>query len=312
MARIGIRLSPLAVQCAFVALIVSCTKGPTDPRPEVVYPARHGYPSWAQSGRLAYIDYGIVCVGTDGVYQRDTSLAGLFLFDPPTGRRKRIASQATAVAWNSDNVTLAYSSGTRIVVADTTGSELKSKDIGTSAVNVSWSPDRLWLAWDQVVVQGGLWIMHVDSLVPRRLSTFCSYPSWTGGSDSLVALVGTSTGNSTYVVTIAAASAIVDTILSVPLSIYGMTANTAVHVAYLAATTRSGLSQLYRLNLVSGITTQLTTGGGAQPAIRPQSPDLAYIRRARSAATTDNCVWKLNTVTFETTAEVFPWPSACH
>lgn len=300
------------VLTASLLLAPGCSKGPTEPGVTVVYPAKHGSPRWSQLDQLAYIDFGVVCVNADGVYQRDTSLAGLFMFDPSTGRRKRLATLASGVVWNPGGLTLAYSSGTRIVVADTSGLVLSQCEIGTSAVHLNWSPDGEWLAWDQVLIEGGLWIMHVDSLVPRRLSTISSHPSWTAASDSILALVGTTTGNPTHVVLVDRVTSAVDTILTIPIAVNGMAANMATRIAYVAGSPSGGLSQLYRLSLASGTLVQLTTGGGEQPAIRPSTPDLAFVRRvSNSAALQDNCVWRFNTITFETSAQVSPWPSTC-
>ena len=306
----------LTLLSTITLLSTGCSKSPTKPpdngrpRIDLIYPAHQNCPSWLSGGRLAYIDMGITSM-QGNAYQIDPARRGVYLFDPTTQRRTRIASADYGVSCHPSLQLLAYSDAQSIYICDTSGVVLQRKDIGVPTFYLSWSPDGTRLAWQQNYGDQGVWWMDVASLVAHKFARGIGTTAWLADSDSLIGAVPATDGHSTYILVMNLDGTVVDTLCRVPLLLSSISVVTTPGT--LVVTSAAGGSpypHLYRVDLATASVTQLSTNWAEDPVLNRSTSDVAFVQFApRSGAVEDNTIW-LWSNSRQTAAPLVPaWPN---
>jgi hypothetical protein len=155
-----------------VALLVggcSHRHAPTAPEPGqppgvVSYAIHQGEPAWSSSGLIAYHDYGVTTIFRVGAWVEDASLAGLWILDPATGSRQRIAPFGESPAWSPDSSTLAFESGGQIYRVSADGSDLRQLTTTGMNFHPCWNPSGDQITFDRYPMSGsdGAQAAHIE------------------------------------------------------------------------------------------------------------------------------------------------------
>ena len=311
------RVVLLTVLCACPLLSPACSKSPTQPQSgphdSVVFPIKQYWPSWLVSGRLAYIDAGITCVKPNGGYEVDPARHGVYLFDPITQRRTRIAAADYGVACHPSREILAYSDGQSITICDTSGAVLQRKVVSAPAVHLAWSPDGTLLAWQQVDVDPGIWCLDVSSMIAHKVRFDYGGPSWLAGSNTLVGGAPNATRNAMYLVAMSLDGSRVDTLCTVPLRVYALgVVESPGELIVIARGTGDAESHIYRVDIATGKATQLGPVGASDPALNLATGQIAFVREAaRSISPEDNVIWLWSGSSQPAAVLIPAWPGEC-
>src|SRR5262245_20831171 len=122
MDRRFLRRALIAVLAVMTVGAAGCSTS-TGPRERTaVYPERQSWPAWSAKGQIVYDDAGIRCVLNDGGGALvDPDSAGIFVFDPASGERRRIAPTGITPAWDPSAAVIAIGSRSTLVLLDTAG-----------------------------------------------------------------------------------------------------------------------------------------------------------------------------------------------
>lgn len=152
-----------------------CTKEQTGPF-DVVFPLYQEEPAWSQQGLIAYVDYGITCVGPNGIGILDPSLAGIWVLDPATGQKHRAFPYGESPAWSPDGSKLAFEYHAQIGVVNADGTAVRQITSKGHNFRPVWHPDGKRIAFesDDQGTSGGYqpWIINLDGSNARPL---CPY-----------------------------------------------------------------------------------------------------------------------------------------
>ncbi len=143
----------------------------------------HVAPAWSQLGGIVYHDYGFVCDSV-GAYATDATLVGLYVIDPNTGTKRRLAPGGFSPSWSADGSRVAFEDSGAIysVAPDGTDSRL----LVAEGHDPAYSPDGTRLAWEH---DRHIFVGAADGSNPTQLpdSGYFEYtPSWSSDGLSVV------------------------------------------------------------------------------------------------------------------------------
>jgi len=120
--------------------------GPSD------FPIHHETPSWSPDGRIAYRDRGIVCVESDGSYNIDERLAGIWIIEPTAGEQEQLASGRSwrSPSWSPEGGRLLLENSIEHAIYETSVDSPDFVRLTTSGWNQrpAWSPDGGAIAFE--------------------------------------------------------------------------------------------------------------------------------------------------------------------
>ena len=164
---------------------------PVSPEPECLhecapgnnpfdYPMHHQHPAWSRQGLIAYEDQGIVIVDPSGIYDIDPSLRGIWVLDPSSGERWRVAPFGGAPTWSPDGTKIALDSPGQIFTVNLDGTRLTLLTFEGPHYFPSWSPSGEWIAYDDA---HDVWLMRPDGSDARNIGEVeeprvSRMPSW--------------------------------------------------------------------------------------------------------------------------------------
>ena len=296
-----------------LSLATGCSDSPTEPNLPVVFPLRHASPAWSTTDRIAYVDFGVTCINSNGSFTIDTTKAGLWILDLQDSSRFRFLSRGTFPAWTPHG-DLTVADGNQL---DTyaPGGQLQSTVTTTApAVHVSWSTSGEYILWEQIVGDNGSWVAHRDTLVPRRVLTPPAYASWHPGTLSILYVGGGGSTDRTFFYEYDLLTGQRDTLFS--LNLIALAPKYSPDGSRIVFSANDGLTrrtQIYTVSPTGRNLTRLTALGGSDASWSPSSLDLAYVRLDyASQHSTSNALWSLRLITHEVTQLVPAWPDPCH
>jgi len=143
------------------------------------FPMHHQHPTWSCQGLICYEDVGVVRVDSSGLFEIDSSLAGLWVLDRTSGDRQRVVPFGRTPTWSPDGTTIAFSVG-QIYTVNADGSGLTQITFAGAHHFPSWSPSADWIAYDNAL---HVWVMRADGSEPRNIGEVeqpqgSRMPSW--------------------------------------------------------------------------------------------------------------------------------------
>jgi len=293
-------------------LVGSCSKSPTQPPFEPVFPAKHGVPAWSATDVVAYVDFGIDCVRGDGSFEIDTSKAGVWLHDVQSSTNRRFLAIGDNPAWSHDGSLIALIQGRSIGVYASDGQARFTISTSGSSASPSWSHDDQYLVWEQPLEDPGIWIAQRDSLIPRRLLGTGGYPQCHPFQPALI-YVRSVAGPGSSIVKHWFDASVPETTFAVSLDALTPTYSPdASQICFVARDGATAQRQLYVVKSSGGNPTRLTTSGGIEPSWSPDGLFLTYVRADPSSANSNlNTLCRYRLSTHEIAQLVSAWPSQC-
>lgn len=238
----------------------------------------HTRASWAPDGRT--IAFRGEFDGVAGIYLVDSSGAN---------RRLLLGGEGVGFTWSPDSRWLAFSSLRTLYKVRVSGDSLTQLTPGASDIRPSWSPDGRQIAF----VRTGIWLLMMDSLTTRQISTTGDFPGWDpNGSEIVVMVVNRLVPTAQFRYSIEA----VDIITGTSRSLYSFESpdncgfgsmSPAGEKYVFSVQPYTGLSQVWVVDLTTSVPTRLTSDGGDYPAWSPDGGLIAYTRTAEG----DGALW---------------------
>src|SRR5262245_7509678 len=160
--------------CAVICLhlLTGCdSETPFNPGILPLYPVHQEEPAWGRNGLVAYRDNGIVWFNGSGSIETDLDLVGIWLIDPTTGSKRRVAPGGTSPSLSPDGSRLVFANGFVFTVrVDGTG--VTPLTLFGSSFHPAWSPDGKWIAHEFWAGSGSwsIWLMSSDGSVHQNLT----------------------------------------------------------------------------------------------------------------------------------------------
>lgn len=318
----------LRARMALLAILLmgganSCSL-PTPPANfDPVFPQHFSVPSWSARNVIAYVDFGVTCIRSDGAYLVDTSKAGVWLCDVAAGSRSRFLSLGDCPAWDPTGELLTVTRGAELRTYGRDGHLRWVMPTTGLAVGPSWSFDGQYVAWDQTLEDSGIWVAHRDTLVPRRLVPIPGHASWNPLKLSILNIVsgGPHGGAPTVFREMDLTTGVMDTLFIFD--------GIVVHPRY----SPDG-SRIVCARFEGGGLLLVTPSGGVlpvqptlrnkdpawgpdddfwmEPAWSPDGANLCYVRyNSRSRWPWRNSLWRYDLITGDEVLLVPPWPNPC-
>jgi Tol biopolymer transport system component len=262
---------------AAVALSSGCTEStaPDDSSVKTAYV--HTRASWAPDRET--IAFRSESGNAAGIYLINSSGANLRLL---------LAGEGVGYTWSPDSRWLAFSALGSLFKIRTNGDSLTQLTSGTSDIRPAWSPDGTRIAF----VRTGVWLLSLDSLAVRSLSTTGDFPSWLPNGDEVVVLnVGQQQSNLQFPYSVDAITAATGesrtlySFLSSDDCGFGSISPKGDNYIF-SAKPDKGLSQIWVVYLAIPMIAKLTTDGGDYPTWSPDTRIL-YTRTAEK----DGALW---------------------
>ena len=263
---------------AAVALSSGCTEStaPDDASVKAAYV--HTRARWAPDGEtIAFRDESV-------------SAAGIYLIGSSgANRRLLLAGEGIGYTWSPDSRWLAFSALGSLYKIRVNGDSLTRLTSGTGDKRPAWSPDGTRIAF----VRTGIWLLSLDSLVIRSLSTSGDFPSWhPNGNEVVVLNVGQQQSNLQFPYSVDAITATTGgsrtlySFLSSDDCGFGSISPKGDSYTF-SAMPDKGLSQVWAVNLANQTPAKLTTDGGDYPTWSPDNNTILYTRTAEG----DGALW---------------------
>jgi Tol biopolymer transport system component len=142
-------------------------------------PMHQEEPDWALDTLLLYWDRGVVCVASDGMYQVDPALEGLWRLNPITMQRERLLGRAYAPDYSPASGRVAFVSDYQIYSMNLDGTGLTQLTHERANYYPDWSPDGTRIVYDSGdSAPYGLWLMNADGSGKTQLATDKRMADW--------------------------------------------------------------------------------------------------------------------------------------
>jgi Tol biopolymer transport system component len=284
------------------------------------YPMHHQDPTWSRQDLICFEDLGVVRVDSaSGLFVTDSTLAGLWVLDPTSGDRHRVAPFGRNASWSPNGLRLAFSVG-EILTISANGTGLMQLTFSGGNHLPSWSPSGELIAYDDAQA---IWVMRSDGTDSRNVGDIeeprgSRMPSWSPDGNRILHIryLRTTFPTASAEVFVMDASGTGVTRLT-----YNQTDDRSPvfspdgrYIAYsgrflAGATAEDFLPQVWVMNADGRSARQVTACGGYHPSWSPDGQTIVYTRYNTICNIPENGVlWTVDLRTGIETQLTTKWP----